>query len=80
MGRDFPFFEENADFGEILVVASKIKKMIKAESGLNTSQQVVEQLTARIQGLCLKAIKNAVEDKRKTVLDRDYNPSFISVV
>jgi histone H3/H4 len=81
MGRDFAFFEESAEIGEVLIVASKVKKMIKEQSGLNTSQQVVEQLTARVQDLCLKAIKSAVEDKRKTVLDRDYAPTtYLNVV
>ncbi len=72
MGRDFSFYREMDDVENVLVVASKIKKFIKAKSGLNTSSQVMSQLSIKVEELCLNAIKNAVESKRKTVMDRDY--------
>jgi histone H3/H4 len=72
MGKDFNLYIENADIGEALVVASKVKKMIKDEAGLSTSAQAIEQLTIRIQTVCLKSIENAKADKRKTVMDRDF--------
>ena len=58
---------------EVLVVASKIKKLIKDKSGMNTSATVMEALSAVIEKECLKAIQSATEDKRKTVMDRDFN-------
>ncbi|MBA2405508.1 MAG: hypothetical protein H0V66_12100 [Bdellovibrionales bacterium] len=58
--------------GEALVVASKVKKMIKEEAGLSTSAQAIDQLTIRIQTICLQAMENAKADKRKTVMDRDF--------
>ncbi len=74
MGRDFNFYKEVEKVDNILVVASKIKKYIKSTSGLNTSAQVMEQLSIKVEELCLNAIKNAVESKRKTVMDKDYKP------
>ena len=57
--------------GEILVVASKVKKYIADRSGMNTSASAFEALTDRIRWLCDKAIEKAREDGRKTVMDRD---------
>ena len=72
MGKDFNFFIENPTIGEALVVASKVKKMIKDEAGLSTSAQAIDQLTIRIQTICNQAMENAKSDKRKTVMDRDF--------
>ncbi len=72
MGKDFNLYIENPDIGEALVVASKVKKLIKDEGGLSTSSQAIDQLTIRIQTICNKAIENAKTDKRKTVMDRDF--------
>jgi histone H3/H4 len=72
MGKDFNLYVESANIDEVLVVASKVKKMIKDESGLSTSSQAIEQLTVRVQAACHKAIENAKSDKRKTVMDRDF--------
>lgn len=56
---------------EVLIVASKMKKYIKARSGMNTSDAVVAALSARVRELCDDAIRNADGDGRKTVMDRD---------
>jgi len=72
MGKDFNLYVEKNDVDDALVVASKVKKMIKAEAGLSTSSQAIDQLTVRVQVVCLKAIENAKADKRKTVMDRDF--------
>jgi histone H3/H4 len=72
MGKDFNLYVENANFEEALVVASKIKKLIKDEAGLSTSSQAIDQLTNRVHVACMKAIENAKGDKRKTVMDRDF--------
>lgn len=72
MGRDFSLYKDEPKVDQILVVAAKIKKYIKDKSSFNTSAQVMEQLTVRVQKICLDAIVNAVNDKRKTVMDRDF--------
>ncbi len=57
---------------ETLVVASKLKKYIKAESGMNTSANVMPALSDRIRQMCKNAISNAESEGRKTVMDRDF--------
>jgi histone H3/H4 len=77
MGKDFNLYVENSNIDEALVVASKVKALIKAEAGLSTSSQAIDQLTVRVQQICQKAIENAQSDKRKTVMDRDFAaPTF----
>jgi histone H3/H4 len=72
MGKDFNLYVDKPQLEESLVVTSKVKKLIKDESGLSTSQSAIEQLTVRVRTICLKAIENAKTDKRKTVMDRDF--------
>lgn len=72
MGKDFNFYVEKSDIQEALVVASKVKKLIKDEAALSTSSQAIDQLTVRVQAVCMRAIENAKSDKRKTVMDRDF--------
>jgi histone H3/H4 len=72
MGKDFNLYVEKSNIEEALVVASKVKKLIKDESGLSTSSQAIDQLTVRVQAICFKAIENAKNDRRKTVMDRDF--------
>ena len=57
---------------EVLVVASKLKKYIKAQSGMNTSGNVMDALSEKIRELCHQAISNAQSEGRKTVMDRDF--------
>lgn len=57
---------------EVLIVASKLKNYIRAKSGMNTSGNVMEALSAKIRGLTDQAIENAKRDGRKTVMDRDF--------
>ncbi len=57
---------------EVLVVASKVKKYIKDQSGMSTSATVMEALTKSVQSACDQAIENAKREKRKTVMDRDF--------
>lgn len=56
---------------EVLVVSSKVKKLIKDKGGMNTSGSVMEALTKLVERECMKAIEKAQQDKRKTVMDRD---------
>ena len=56
---------------EVLVVTSKIKKLVKDKAGMNTSAKTIEVLSEAVERLCLKGIEAAKADGRKTVLDRD---------
>ncbi len=57
---------------DILVVASKIKALIKEKGGMNTSASVLEALSKVVERECEKAIESAKSEKRKTVMDRDF--------
>jgi histone H3/H4 len=57
---------------DVLVVVSKLKDYVRARSGMNTSDGVVEVLSDRLRDLCDRAIERASRDGRKTVLDRDF--------
>lgn len=56
---------------QVLVVASKVKAYIKEKSGMATSASIMEALSKVVERECDKAIENAQNDKRKTVMDRD---------
>ena len=63
--------QDDGDKAETLVVVSKIKKLIRGKSGLNTSQCCIDSLTRKLNELCDQAIANARNDGRKTVMGRD---------
>ena len=56
---------------EVLVVTSKVKKIIKEKGGMNTSAATIEVLSKAVEKLCLKGVESAKADGRKTVMDRD---------
>jgi histone H3/H4 len=56
---------------EVLVVTSKVKKLIKEKGAMNTSAETIDVLSKAIEQLCLKGIENAKKDGRKTVMARD---------
>ena len=56
---------------EILVVASKIKKLVREKAGMNTSAEALETLSQKVEQLCVEAIDRARADGRKTVKSRD---------
>lgn len=56
---------------EILVVASKLKAYVRERSGFNTSDRVLSRLSDALRQICDRAIRNAREAERLTVLDRD---------
>lgn len=56
---------------EVLVVASKVKKYIKEQSGCNTSGSTMDALSQKLLQLIDRAVENAKADGRKTVMDRD---------
>lgn len=63
----------NSDVPEdILIVASKLKAYIRARSGMNTSDGVMEKLSDLVRALCDEAIREAGRADRKTVMDRDF--------
>lgn len=57
--------------GQVLVVASKVKKYISDRSQMNTSASSFDALSDRIRQICDQSIQNARADGRKTVMDRD---------
>lgn len=57
---------------EVLVVASKIKKLVKTQANMSTASNVMEALSKIVEREVAKAIENAKGDKRKTVMDRDF--------
>ena len=57
---------------EVLIVASKVKKLIKDKSGMNTSASAVDALSKLVEREVLRAVERAQADKRKTVMDRDF--------
>ena len=58
--------------GDILIVASKLKKYVKEKHGLNTSSNVMEALSSIVRIATDRAIDNAKREGRKTLMDRDF--------
>lgn len=56
---------------DLLVVSSKVKKLIREKSGFNTSAESLDILSQKVEQLCLQAIDRARSDGRKTVKGRD---------
>ncbi len=56
---------------EILIIASRLKDYVRARSGFNTSDKVLEPLSEIVRRVCDEAIRNASRDGRRTVLERD---------
>ena len=57
---------------DVLVVVSKLKAYVRARSGFNTAENVAEALSDHLRELCKEAIRNAGQDGRKTLMDRDF--------
>jgi hypothetical protein len=57
---------------DVLIVVSKLKAYIRATSGMNTSDDVVDFLSDRLRELCNAAVSEARVDGRKTVMERDF--------
>ncbi|MAE72906.1 MAG: hypothetical protein CL675_02340 [Bdellovibrionaceae bacterium] len=56
---------------EVLVVTSKVKKLIKDQGGCNTSAETIEVLSQAVKALCERGVEAAKADGRKTVMARD---------
>lgn len=59
---------------DVLVVTKALKEYIRAAGDMRTSDNVVEVLSEKLRDLCDRAIDRAKQDRRKTVLDRDFLP------
>ena len=57
---------------EVLIVASKLKKYIKARSGMNTSEDTMTALSHIVRAACDYAVREAGRDGRRTVKGRDF--------
>lgn len=57
---------------DVLVVASKLKAYIRARSGMNTSDAVLETLSQIVREHADRAIEHARLEGRRTVMDRDF--------
>jgi histone H3/H4 len=56
---------------EVLIVVSKLKEYVRAQSDLRTSDELPVALSEEVRRVCLFAIENARKDGRKTVMGRD---------
>jgi hypothetical protein len=57
---------------DTLVVVSKVKNLIKEQSGFSTSQCAIEALTQIVVRESLRAVENTQNAGRKTVMGRDF--------
>ncbi len=57
---------------DVLIVVSKLKAYVKARSGMNTSDGVIDVLSEKVRKLCDAAVEVAQADERKTIMDRDF--------
>jgi hypothetical protein len=57
---------------EILVVVSKLKAFVKETTGLNTSNDVLPQLSDILREACLLAAQKAKREGRKTLMRKDF--------
>lgn len=62
---------------EVLVVTSKVKKMIKEQGDCNTSGETIAVLSEAVEALCRRGVENAKADGRKTVMARDINSDHL---
>lgn len=56
---------------DVLIVVSKLKEYVRAQSDLRTSDELPVALSEEVRRVCLFAIENARKDGRKTVMARD---------
>jgi hypothetical protein len=56
---------------ELLVVASKVRSYMKA-AGMSTASAALPVISDKVRAMCDAAVAKAKADRRKTVLDRDF--------
>lgn len=64
--------EPSGSAHEVLVVASKLKAYIREVAEMNTSDRVLGMLSDHLRELSRRAARHALDEGRKTVLDRDF--------
>lgn len=57
---------------DVLIVVSKLKDYIRAQSEMNTADEVKDILSDFVRRICDQAIERARADGRKTVMKRDF--------
>lgn len=62
---------------DVLVVTSKVKKLIKEQGDCNTSGETIAVLSEAVEALCRRGVENAKADGRKTVMARDINSDHL---
>jgi len=60
-----------AESSDALIVVSKVKKLVREEGDLNTSECAIKALTQKVIEECLKGIERAKSSGRKTFMGRD---------
>ena len=70
-GGEAPEQRPDAAAKEVLIIASRLKEYIRATSGYNTSDRVLEPLSEIVREVCDRAVRSAAAAERRTVLDRD---------
>lgn len=63
--------DEKTPASETLVVVSKVKNFIRANSSMNTSRCAIDELSQVIARTCMQAIEHAKSSGRKTVMGKD---------
>jgi hypothetical protein len=66
-----PAKRASAPSSEVLIVASRLKSYIRAQSGFNTSDSALRPLSDFVRRACDEGIRNATHDERTTVMGRD---------
>lgn len=66
-----------AQANDTLVVVSKVKAYIRARSGMNTSESVVDVLSDKVRVFTLQALERAKKSGRSTVMGRDFEESTL---
>ncbi len=72
MGRDFNFYVHEPNVDTNLVVASKLKSLIKDKADMSCSKQCPEQLTVRVKKIMEISSQKTIAAKRKTIMDKDF--------
>jgi hypothetical protein len=57
---------------DVLVVVSRFKAYVRERFGVNTSDAVIDVLSDHLRAVCHRAVDNARNDGRKTLMDRDF--------
>lgn len=63
---------------EMLITKSKVKDLIRQESGFAMSSDAIDGLSTVVQNLCFSAIARTKANKRKTIKAYDFDFSTIN--